>query len=88
MAAGVLARSRKEMLAAACLMAGGRIASPAKTCPTIYVFGGLDPIFRMPETGDDPRVWVYPHHGHTLLVNDALPRVVEWLLTKRRERER
>ena len=52
--------------------------------------GGLDDdrhemVEPFPEGTPNVTTWLYPRHGHTLVVTEAMPKAVEWLLGQRRK---
>jgi predicted esterase len=89
-----LAASRADRIAAVCCIAGGGPGlSARKLAPALLVTGALDPLFppdrirgyaeRAKSSPHAIEFDTWPHHGHTLLVGDALPKIVEWLLQHR-----
>lgn len=97
MGAGVaigLARSRGRTVAAVCALAGGSIRrADASMAPTILFAGELDPLGnarnlkRAAEAaaaaGAPVEFRMLADHGHTLMVGEALPEAIRWLLTHR-----
>lgn len=90
-AATAVAVREGDRLAALCLIAGaGRIDLVKHLPPTLLIAGGLDPIVkservadsfeRARQAGKSVEMRVMGDHGHTLVVGDALPGVVDWLL--------
>jgi predicted esterase len=89
MAAGGMAMRHPKELAAAVLIAGGRIGTDA-ICPTMVFGGELDPVFpaaKLRTMVDDARAagWpveyrLVPDAGHVLICNEVLTEAIDWLL--------
>ena len=95
--AGSLARTKANVVAAACCMAGAVGFGKGAIAPTLVVAGSLDPIApagviaRAARSARESRLPVefrqLEGYGHTLMVGDELPAALEWLLTHRRRQE-
>jgi predicted esterase len=94
-AASKFAAARPDVLAAAACIAGFDAPPPrAAVCPMLLVAADLDPIFplsRMTAAAEAARAVGQPVElrvirdaGHTLVVNNELAAVVQWLLAHRR----
>jgi predicted esterase len=85
MAAAIVARARRDCVAAVCLIAGRPIGGLKGLPSTLYIAGGLDPLMPgAPAAREEDEIRTYPDHGHTLVVAEALPRAIEWLLAHSR----
>jgi predicted esterase len=85
-----------DQLAAACLLAGAAtFPNNRDMSPTLLLLADLDPIFKLNDmnkiTADTKRLGlpvetrVLEHTGHALIVNDALPDAVAWMLQHRKQ---
>lgn len=95
-AAFTVATSRSDRIAATCCIAGGPMGgAPPKACTPLLVYGGeLDPlasatslskgVARLKDSGLDVEFRLGKNWGHTLLVGEKLPEIVDWLLAKSR----
>jgi predicted esterase len=94
-AAGLLARTRANRIAAAATIAGG-IGTPTAgpLAPTLVIAAELDRITGGPdrvrqavaaarEKGLPIEYRLHPNYGHTLIVGQVLPEVFDWLLARR-----
>lgn len=90
-AAGGLARSRPDVIAAAACIAGGGLFAGDRSAPTLVIAGQFDPIVpaarlkvgadRAVEAGAPVTYREAAGQGHTLIVGDTLAEVVDWLWT-------
>ncbi len=98
MAATLFAQSEAGRLAGVVALAGGgRMRADRPTAPTLFIAGEIDPIVpasRVRGAYEHARAAGLPveyremkGYGHTLLVGDHLPAVMDWLLERRRTRE-
>jgi predicted esterase len=94
-AAFALASARSDRIAAACCIAGGPMGAPPKVCAPMLVYAGeLDPmagasalekgVLRMKDAKLDVEFRRAQGYGHTLVVGEKLPEIVDWLLAKSR----
>lgn len=95
MPAAAWAREHRDRVAAACVVAGAPPLPPdAETCPLLLVAGALDPIVPAErvqasiaaarDAGRDVHLRVLPDAGHTLIVGEALPEILDWLFAHAR----
>ncbi len=92
-AASALARSEHDRLAAvACIAGGPRRTQPTDIAPTLVIAAEIDPIIPAPplrraaeasaKAGAPVEFSLSNGAGHTLVVNDELPRAIDWLLAR------
>lgn len=92
--AAILARARPGVIASAACIAGPGVYNGGRAdAPTLVVAAALDPLIpaarlsasveRARLAGAPVELRVYEDHGHTLIVGDALPGVVGWLMENR-----
>lgn len=85
--ASSLAMLHAERIAAVCTIAGAGRAGGEKSPPRLRIHGALDPLARgrTPTSGTrgPVRDRVFENYGHTLVVGEALPEAIAWLIAHR-----